>query len=217
MNGLGHEPDPIPQQVLQQQPPTHLQQQNPQLGQQAIVTPNVVTPVIQQAVSGLPIPQQPQQQHQQTPTGIIQQQPSPPQSQPQQHQQPAVESDKLDSVSPVSVTSGAESALMSDSETNDPKYGSSQNQEPKTFAHLLKSIGGNTPSPVPHNQHQQQPQLINVGSGSNPQNYPGQYNRGGDNGQQQQGMPQRSNSIRNKENNNKNGKRLCYLGSRYKR
>lgn len=216
---------------MQQQPPTHLQQQTPQLGQQAVVTPNVVAPVIQQAVSGLPIQQQPQQQHQQTPTGIIQhqtqpqhqQQPSPPQSQPQQHQQPAVESDKLDSVSPVSVTnSGIGSAPMSDSETNDPKYGSSQNQEPKTFAHLLKSIGGNNPSPVPHNQHQQQPQLINVGSGSTPQNYQGQYNRGGDNGQQQQGLPQRSNSIRNKENNNnKNGKPLtgnqCFLGSRYKR
>lgn len=213
MNGLGHESDPIPQQVLQQQPPpTHLQQQTPQLGQQAVVTPNVVTPVIQQAVSGLPIPQQqPQQQHQQTPTGIIihqtqpphQQQPSPPQSQPPQHQQQAVESDKLDSVSPVSVTnSGLASAPISDSEQNEPKYASSQNQEPKTFAHLLKSIGGTTPSPVPHNQHQPQ-QLIGVGSGSAPQNYPGQYNRGVDNGQQQ-GMPQRSNSIRNKDNN-KNG------------
>lgn len=196
------------------QPPTHLNQQAPQLGQQT-VTPNVVTPVVQQAVSGLPIPPQPQQQHQQTPTGIIQhqphpqQQPSPPQSQShlQQQQTQSLENEKLDSVSPVSgMNSGVASAPMSDSEQNEPKYASSQNQEPKTFAHLLKagsSIGGNTPSPVPQNQQQpQQQQLIGgMGPGSTPQPYPGQYNR--DNGQQQ-GLPQRSNSIRNKENN-KNG------------
>lgn len=196
----------------QQQQPAHLQQQTPQLGQSAIVTPNV-TPVVPQAVSSLPTPQPPQQQHQQTPTGIIQQQ-SPPQ--PQTSTQ-TIECDKLDSVSPVSgISGGVAVAQISDSEQNDPKY-ASQNQEPKTFAHLLKAGGaigggGNTPSPVPQNlpppqqqqQPQQQAQLIGgVGSGSTPQSYPGQYNRGGDNGQQ--GMPQRTNSIRNKDNN-KNGK-----------
>ncbi|KAL5283591.1 G3BP2 family protein [Megaselia abdita] len=210
VNGLGHEPDQTPQQVLQQQPPTHLQQQQtPQLGQQVVVTPNIVTPVIQQAVSGLPIQQQPQ--HQQTPTGIIQhqpqqphqqqpQQPSPPQSQPPKQQQQAVELDKLDSVSPVN--SGVASAPLSDSEQNEPKYASSQNQEPTTYAHLLKAGpigGGETPSPVPHNPHNLR--MLGGGSGPTTQNYgPGQYGRGGDNGQQQ-GMPQRSNSIRNKDNN----------------